>query len=127
MERLSKKMDFSKVNTEVTAAAPNVSRWLPLLCAGAAAGVSLIALKEIKSVRQELIVIKKESGIGSTDELNKRMKAMEDQLKLLTDFIKKGNKPDIVRKAVKEEEPSVHIINNEEYEEVEVTDDEEES
>jgi hypothetical protein len=126
MERLSRKMNFPKAPPTpevIDKVVPNVSRWLPLLCAGAAAGVSLIALKEIKSVRQELIVLKRENG--GTGELNKRMQSMEEQLKILSDFIKKGNgKSEVIKKAVKEENPSVQIINNEEYEEVEVTDDE---
>ena len=106
-----------------------LSKWVPLLCAGAAAGVSIIALKEIKNVRRELITVKKEQNSGVNVELDKRMKVMEDQLKILTEFIKNKDKvtkeSEIIRNVVKKEQAApVTIINNEEYEEVEVTDDE---
>jgi hypothetical protein len=116
-----------------------LSKWIPLLCAGAAAGVSIIALKEIKNVRKELIILKKDQGSKSiNDEMNKRMKTMEDQLKLLTDFITKDKvekQSEVVKNVVKEsnvpikiinkeDTVPVKIINNDEYEEIEVTDDE---
>ena len=34
------------------------SKWIPLICAGAAVGVGIIALKEIKNIRKELILVK---------------------------------------------------------------------
>ena len=58
-----------------------------MLCAGAAAGVSIIALKEIKNVRKELITLK--ISKNGNDDLDKRMLMMEEQFKILTDFIKK--------------------------------------
>lgn len=109
--------------------------WIPLLCAGAAAGVSIIALKELKNVRNEIITLKKEKG-GTGEEMNKRIKNMEEQLKMLTEFIKENKnvkesktlKPEtkIIRNVEQPEinPPVVKIINNEEYEEVEVTDNE---
>jgi hypothetical protein len=123
----------------------SVSKWIPLICAGAAAGVSIIALQEIKKVRQELIVIKKEQcSSGVSDEVNKRMENIENQMKILTSYLKPPassvvkeevsnvkiftghNKPPIssVVKEVIKEEPTIKIINDEEYEEIEVTDDE---
>jgi len=109
-----------------------LSKWVPLLCAGAAAGVSIIALKEIKNVRREIMVLKKEQTKPQNEELTNRMLAMEDQLRLLTEFIKNKDKvnkeAEVIRNVVKETPPApVTIINNEEYEEVEVTDDEEET
>ena len=143
MERISRKMSFtpkSMPSVHVAAAAPEIdtvkttastlSKWIPLLCAGAAAGVSIIALKEIKNVRKELITLKREQNKEHpvNDELNKRMLAMEDQLKLLTDFIKNKEKvtkeTEIIRNVVQTPQQPVKIINDEEYEEVEVTDDE---
>ncbi len=116
---------------EITPQAPpsNISKWIPLMCAGAAAGISIVALQEIKNVRKELIAIKRENGLN--EEFSKRMENMEKQLKLLAEFIQnKDNitkESKIVRNAVESEpksEQNVRIINDEEYEEVEVTDDE---
>jgi hypothetical protein len=107
-----------------------VSRWIPLICAGAAAGISIVALQEIKNVRKEIITLKKENSTNSlSDELNKKIENMEAQLKTLADFIQNKDKitkeSEVIRNVVKQsEEPSVRIINDEEYEEVEVTDDE---
>jgi len=107
-----------------------VSRWIPLICAGAAAGISIVALQEIKNVRKEIITLKKENSTNLlSDELNKKIENMESQLKTLADFIQNKDKitkeSEVIRNVVKQsEEPSVRIINDEEYEEVEVTDDE---
>ena len=150
----------------------NVSKWIPLICAGGAIGISIFALKELKNTRKELMLIKKESFGGNNEELSKRMENMEEQLKSLADFIKKGNqgprtvpgpnfqrppgpqrpqgpsgppgpqihvKPQVVSKEQKLKESvvinpvptEINIINEsdepDEYEEVEVTDDEEEN
>ena len=133
MERVMKhkismpKTDILETPTKTTIS--TLSKWVPLLCAGAAAGVSIIALKEIKNVRKELMTFKKEQMPKNvSDELNKRMQMMEEQLKLLTDFIKNKDKvekqSEVIKNVVKESETPVKIINNEEYEEIEVTDDE---
>ena len=138
MERIPKKVNFKVPEIEVKTV--NYSRWSPLICAGAAAGVSIIALKEIKNVQQELVSLKKRDSSPATDELNKRMQSMEEQLTILTNFIqkKKVKEPsfsdeldrpsspppkEIIRGAVNTQAP-IRIINNEEYEEIEVTDDE---
>ena len=79
MERVSKKMSFKVPEIETVTATSakttisTISRWVPLICAGAAAGVSMIALKEIKNVRRELITLKKEQAKPVNDELGKRM------------------------------------------------------
>jgi len=139
MERsLKHKMSMPKstiVDSPTKTTIGTLSKWIPLLCAGAAAGVSIIALKEIKNVRKELIILKKDQGSKSVnDEMNKRMQVMEDQLKILTDFITKDKvekQPEIVKNVVKESNVPIKIINkedkiinNDEYEEIEVTDDE---
>jgi hypothetical protein len=125
----------------------NLYKWVPLLCAGAAAGVSIIALKELKDVRKELVSLKTEKFEDSG--LHKRLETLEDQIKIISEYIKNGtpqnyppppqpefyNKskvkaPTIIKNAVPEQK-KVTIINepeemeeNVEYEEVEVTDDE---
>ena len=121
------KMKVPEVETVTKSTISNLSKWIPLLCAGAAAGVSIIALKEIKNVRKELMTLKKDQVKGPDTELIKRMKNMEDQLKILTDFIKNKEtvtkESEVIKNVVKENNP-IKIINNDEYEEVEVTDDE---
>uniref|UniRef100_A0A6C0B051 Uncharacterized protein n=1 Tax=viral metagenome TaxID=1070528 RepID=A0A6C0B051_9ZZZZ len=142
MERMSRKVNFGsaprtsipeiQTATATKTTISNLSKWVPLLCAGAAAGVSIIALKEIKNVRRELIAVKKEQSPSGSADFDKRMKAMENQLKMLTEFIKNKDKvtkeSEIIRNVVKKEQVApVTIINDEEYEEVEVTDDEAEN
>ena len=41
-----------------------LARWVPLICAGAAVGVSVIALKEIKNVRKDLMNMKKDQPVN---------------------------------------------------------------
>ena len=118
-----------------------LSKWAPLVCAGAAVGVSILALKEIKSVRRELVLIKKEqvssSGNKDQDLMQKKIDSLEQEMKKITEFLKNRNELDsrilksrdkFVSNAVsKPSSENVTIINGEEYEEVEVTDDEAES
>ena len=141
MDRVSKKMSFKvpEIENVTKTTVSTLSRWIPLICAGAAAGVSIIALKEIKNVRRELVTLKKEQAKPISDELAKRMQAIEDQLRILSEFIKNketvnvSKEPvskesvNIIRNAVKVPSETVKIINGEEYEEVEVTDDETEN
>jgi hypothetical protein len=129
---------------EPTSVVPQTStfvKWIPLICAGAAAGISIVALQEIRKLRKEIMIIKKEPAVSEANELlSKRMESMESQLKCLTDFIKNRNEVDkeiekvktataktepVIKNVVQpQREPVITIINNEEYEEVEVTDDE---
>ena len=110
----------------------SLSKWVPLICAGAAVGVSILALKEIKNVRKELIVMKKEQVNPGKDELNSRIELMDEQLRKITQYLANQNKPVkqkenvIIKEALPDEPEKVKIINSEnedEYEEV--TDDEE--
>ena len=107
-----------------------IARWLPFICAGAAAGISIVALQEIKAMRKELVAVK--TRAPQPTDFDKRMGNMERQLKMLADFIEnKENvtnitkESEVIRNVVKESfEDNVRIINDEEYEEIEVTDDE---
>ena len=104
-----------------------------MICAGAAVGVSILALKEIKNVRKELMVLKKENVItGNTDPgLSEKVDRMDEQLRKITEYlVKNKEKPkDVLKEVIKTEPKDVKIINNdeEEVEYEEVTDDEEES
>ena len=111
-----------------TGTGSSLSKWVPLICAGAAVSVSILALKEIKNVRKEMLTMKKEQG-GSGDVI-KKMELMDEQLKKITEFLQKKQK--VVKSAVADNQDSeIRIVNDSvteiEYEEVEVTDDEEET
>ena len=110
----------------------SLAKWVPLICAGAAVGVSILALKEIKNVRKELIVMKKEQVNPGKDELNSRIELMDEQLRKITQYLANQNKPVkqkenvIIKEALPDEPEKVKIINSENEEEYEeVTDDEE--
>ncbi len=116
----------------------NISKWVPLMCAAAAAGISVIALKEIKCIKNDLIILKKEQNLEPNQEsnqlLSKKMEKLEEQLKTITDYLKNKNNiekrkikiPEIIKNVLPQEQTEVKIINEDEYEEVEVTDDENE-
>jgi len=118
------------------------AKWIPLICAGAAIGVSVIALKEIHNTRKELMNLKKEQLTVPTNSgneiLGKKMELMESQLAKITEYLRNSQRPmgppppvrreEIIKKAVIPETEEVKIINEspdeDEYEEIEVTDDE---
>ena len=169
MDKLSRKPTFKVPTSSVadgistataTAVQPNImgglSKWVPLICAGSAIGISLFALKEIKNTRRELIALKKEQYTPPNNEkLEKKMEVLEKQLLKITQFIsqqqqqrqpppppqsrqpqprqpppkskqKPVSQPEIIKNVIDPEPAEVRIINEEpdEYEEVEVTDDE---
>ena len=145
--RIPRGMDFSPPTptpvssiggTEIKTATSMLSKWVPLICAGAAVGVSVMALKEIKNVRKELIMLKKEQNNSSSsgkDDLAAKIELMDEQLRKITAYLANQNtkdKPTIIKEAVKTKLDNIKIINAEEADdeeevEVEVTDDEEES
>ena len=86
---------------EIVPATPGISsfsKWVPLICAGAAVGVSVLALKEIKNVRKELMNMKKEQIGPVTDsapmdpELAKKIELMDEQLRKITQYLANQNK-----------------------------------
>ena len=114
-----------------------VTKWLPFICAGAAVGVSVLALKELKKVKNEMTVVKTQQTnvpFKGDPELNKKMDQFEVQLKKINEFLMNNNSknPKIIKNVLKTEDiKDVKIINESdenpeeyEYEEVEVTDDE---
>ena len=116
-----------------------MSKLLPFICAGAAVGVSILALKELKKIKSEMIVIKSQQIIPQNNvpdqTLSKKMDLFEDQLKRINGYLSNNNPKDrkIIKNAFKSNIPKdIKIINqpepaeeNVEYEEVEVTDDDE--
>jgi len=147
--KIPRGVDFSNVSgsipepltASVSSSSSSMSvfaKWVPLICAGAAVGVSVIALKEIKNTRKELIMLKKEQLSGNSSagnkELTKKIELMDEQLRKITEYLANQNKPQkkspIIKEAFKTKLDNVKIINsvdNDESgdeEEVEVTDDE---
>ena len=124
------KTNVSSIKTSIEPGLSTFSKWVPLICAGAAVGVSILALKEIKNVRKELMVLKKENVItGNTDPgLSEKVDRMDEQLRKITEYlVKNKEKPkDVLKEVIKTEPKDVKIINNdeEEVEYEEVTDDE---
>jgi hypothetical protein len=129
------KVNMPKVNvTNIndTVKKSNITKWLPFICAGTAVGVSILALKELKKIKNEMSVVKNQQKIVKSDPLlNKKMEQLEEQLKKINEYLVNNNpkNPNIMKNAVKNQIPrEINIINepeeNIEYEEVEVTDDE---
>jgi hypothetical protein len=131
-------MDKIKRMSKPISQPEDYSKWIGLLAAGTAFGVGLFALREIKNTKKELLNMK------SNDTLEKKMENLEEQLKSINEFIK-GNVP--VPKPIQRNIPVVKIkkekinpvpietekivivnenFNPDEYEEVEVTDSDEE-
>ena len=65
-----------------------ITKFLPFICAGAAVGVSILALKELKKIKAEMVLVKNQQNNvqvskPTTDPLlSKKMEQLEEQLKL---------------------------------------------
>ena len=147
----------SKVMTDTVKSTANMlAKWVPLICAGTAVGVSIIALKEIKNVRKEVLLMKKEQLVSvNNTELTEKMERMDQQLRRITEYLTNQNKmkPEnttnqrkqknsrkksdedekIINQVLHKKMDKVNIINDEPDEEdaeveieIEVTDDEDE-
>jgi len=134
----------STATTKTSTVISTVSKWVPLICAGAAVGVGVIALKEIKNVRKELINLKKEQLTKTTavpETITKKIEELDEQLKKITEYLKTKSELEKRKRVVvqphhpagevlKNVSPTtqpvkeVNVINEDEYEEIEVTDDE---
>jgi hypothetical protein len=99
-----------------------MSKWVPLICAGTAVGIGIIALKEIKNVRKEVITMKKETFTGSSGskELTEKIERMDEQLRKITEYLSNQNKPKSSSKSSKDKvingaikSKKINIINNE--------------
>ena len=117
-----------------------VMKWLPFICAGAAVGVSILALKELTKIKSEMILLKnQQTNVVKTDPtLNLKMDQLEEQLKKINEYLMNNNpkNPKIIKNVISDLPKEVTIINEsedngnngnngDEYEEIEVTDDEE--
>jgi len=141
------------ISETVKTTAGVLSKWVPLICAGTAVAVSIIAIKEIKNVRKEVMLMKKEQLTvvtnSSTKTLTEKIERMDEQLKKITEYLTNQSKmktetknntksEKIINQAVKKKAEKINIINedspeseepdseSEEEVEIEVTDDEKE-
>ena len=96
--------------------ASSISKWVPLICAGAAVGVSIIAIKEIKNVRKELITLKAE-GFSNTESkdvgLFKKIETMDEQIRKISKYLssmESKQKENIVIKKVINSEPEPKVV-----------------
>jgi len=73
-----------------------LSKWVPLICAGTAVAVSIIAIKEIKNVRKEVMLMKKEqlTAVSNTPNktLTEKIERMDEQLKKITEYLTNQSK-----------------------------------
>jgi len=134
---MSKKMPLptkQPVSDKIEKVGSNITKWVPFICAGAAVGVSILALRELKKIKKEMETLKNQKTVTVTDPaISKKMEQLEEQLKMINQYLMNNNSknPKIIKNAVKTEIPdTIKIINeqpedNVEYEVVEVTDDEE--
>ena len=129
MDRLSKKK-MPELSPESKS---NLVKWVQFICAGAALGVGIVALREMKNIQSEIAVIKRENN-------TQKLEKIEEQIFYITNYInEKRNKkqniqkkpeikpetqPPVVQKDLNVIQQEINIINEDEYEEVEVTDDE---
>ena len=105
-----------------------LSKWVPLICAGTAVAVSIIAIKEIKNVRKEVMLMKKEQLTAVTNSssktLSEKIERMDEQLKKITEYLSNQNKlktetkPEkIINQAVKKktEKRIIHYQNQKQF------------
>ena len=105
-----------------------LSKWVPLICAGTAVAVSIIAIKEIKNVRKEVMLMKKEQLTVVSNSPNKtlteKIERMDEQLKKITEYLtnqsklktetKSSNKHEkVINQALRKKVQKVNIINEE--------------
>ena len=149
MSSATKTFSQAKPTSKITQTGSMVNKLIPFICAGAAVGVSVLALKELKKVKNEMLLVKNKqstvpTNVVKTDpELVKKMDQFELEFKKINEYLMNNNpkNPKIIKNVLKTEpikeikiinEPvkePIKIIEPEsdvEYEEVEVTDDEEE-
>ena len=152
MDRVSRKMSSQIPKIDVDAATivgsktstiiNTVSKWVPLICAAAAVGVSVIALKEIKNGRKEIVSLKQVKTVTSDVGITKKIADLDEQLKKITEYLKMkseqekhkvvrqppppqpANSGEVVKNVILPPAKEINIINEDEYEEIEVTDDE---
>ena len=85
-------INVNNVNDAVKKGTSSVTKWLPFICAGTAVGVSILALKELKKIKNEMTVVKNQqvnTTVKSDPLLNKKMEQLEEQLKKIQEELTK--------------------------------------
>ena len=126
MDKVSRKPRLNIIDTE-SLNMDSFSKWMPFICAGSAIGLSIFVLRELKKTKDEMHTLTKANS--NDPGVSKKLSELEKQLNTISEYIKntKSRKSPIIKKAVVID-PEPTIINeatDSEYEEIEVTDDEE--
>jgi hypothetical protein len=143
IDKMSSMYKKPKVSSTIAPPVEDYFKWVGIIAAGSALGIGIFALKEIRNTKKELLNVK------SNDKLEKKMENMETQLKSINDFLKNNtpipkpiqrnipNVPSEIKikkeklKNIPIETEKIVIVNEnfdpDEYEEVEVTDSDEEN
>ena len=104
-------------------ASDSLLKWAPLVCAGVALGIGVLALNEIRSMKDDFVNKKTDNS-----EITKKMENMDTQMKKMNEYLAKKDSNPVIKAVLKTDVPApVNVVNyesQEEYEEVEVTDDE---
>ena len=67
-----------------------IAKWTPFLCAGAALGLGILALKEIKSLKKDVSAFKNNAEGGSRESDGvalKKMEAMDIQIRKISQYL----------------------------------------
>lgn len=123
-------MSSKKISPTVPSTESIVLKWLPLIAAGGALGVSFYMLREIQRMKKETV----KSSPGMTKEQIKQIEAMDDQLRKVSGFlaqqfpapeITKSPKTKVVQDTPEDEVDVEEVeVETEEEEEVEVEEEE---
>ena len=92
-------MKVPKVPEIITSSTPRTSaitKFLPFICAGAAVGVSILALKELKKIKAEMILVKNQQQssiqVKQDPTLSKKLEQLEEQLKRVNLYLANKDK-----------------------------------
>lgn len=116
---------------EISIKSSSSNKWIPFIFAGAAVGISILAIKQMKNLKKELLAVKKEQLMNNENvELQQKINQLETNIhKMNQQILNQKPKSNIIRNVVPPQiPPDIKIINepdteeNIEYEEVEVTD-----
>jgi len=124
-------MSSKKSSSDKSSLVPSEStilKWLPLVAAGGALGVSFYMLKEVQKLKKDNA--KNTNSTSLPKEYIQQMDAMDEQIRKVSGFLskqfpppKKNNTPPLKKVPSKEDEEEYEEVEVEEVE-VEVTDDE---
>ena len=84
----------------LTKSKTTITKFLPFICAGAAVGVSILALKELKKIKSEMVLVKHQQTTNQNKPattvdpvVSKKMEQLEEQLKRVNLYLANKNAP----------------------------------